>query len=424
YDRIKHNIYLPDYISICLLRLKYPAVYQSLYYTRSKFLTTATDYDMFDHFVGELFIRLEEKGNNDLERTELYKHLQIHYDDFAISDDEIKNVLVLVNSIFASPYQRGIANGKRALYNHHLTITQASSFERYFDFSLEGRLDQVEFETALKLPFESLKKKVEEWNTSRAISTDLIVKLENAEISADSDSFEKLIKAIVYLTYLPIPQNPKQDHSYSVENFYKKLYDKYENKINVIERFYGGDKEKFRDFFRSLYFMYAYKGKWNFLHEFAIRLIKDYEDDFAMSHAELKVLVKDSFLASLSIASGLTYDLMYFYNRAIRLFQKQDSRQDIIIPEGMGIEMTDRLKEIIDSSLSIFLNWNIFKDGPSGGFRVGGWEKVIYGSENEFSKILTSRNEEPQVQEYIKFRDAYNEAKHPIDFKFELLTIS
>ncbi|MBP7554906.1 MAG: hypothetical protein KA821_01480 [Chitinophagaceae bacterium] len=422
YDRIKNNIYLPDYISICLLRLKFPELYQSLYYNRRHFLTTSTGHEIFENIVGELFLRFEDKGNTDLKKTELYKYLKIHYKEFAISENDVENAVMLVHSIFTAPNSAiGTNSGRRALYNHHLTVTEASFFDRYFDFSLAGRLDQVEFDSALTLPIESLEKKIVEWNTTREVSTDLIVNLENVGIPNNQDEFEKLIKAIVYLTYLPIPQNPNHDHSYSIEDFYKKLGGKADDKNSVIRTIYKDDKEKFREFFKSLYFLYSKTGKWNFIHEFAVRLIKDYNDDFIVSHAELKELLKESFLTSVAQATELTYDLMQFYNHAIRVFQQEDSGQTTIVPEGKGIEMTNEFKKLINSSLSIFLNWNIFREGPSGGFRIGGWDKVIYGTEDAFNEIVEKHKDEPIVQEYIQFRNAYKIANHPIDFKFELL---
>ena len=73
YDRIKGNVYLPDYISICLLRLKYPDIYRSLYYNKSRYLTTSTQSEMFEQDTGELYIKFLEKKEMIVQNSFLYQ---------------------------------------------------------------------------------------------------------------------------------------------------------------------------------------------------------------------------------------------------------------------------------------------------------------------------------------------------------------
>ncbi|WP_162915854.1 KAP family P-loop NTPase fold protein [Paraflavitalea soli] len=424
YDRIKHNIYLPDFISICLLRVKYPEVYRLLYYNRRNFLIAADNFGAMEGVAGELYLRLIEDNSNGKKDIELNVYLEKNYKELALNQKDTQEVEKLIRSIFNIVNSASNPLNKRSLFNHHMTISDSAYFDRYFDYSMAGRLDQQEFNEALKLPIENIEKKIEEWSTMRQISTDLIVKLENLTPDSDKDFFEKIIKAIVYLTYQPNPNDPRNLLSFDKVNFIQKLgIESDENP--VIQNLYLNNKEEFKNFFKSLYLIYADKAMWGFIHFFAQALIKDYDDGyFILSHEELKDLIKDSFIASVESNQEPSQSLLIFYSIAIKLFATRTTSNGEIIPEGKGIEMTERLREVLEKNPKELLEFNIIRQRPNSDYVESGWHRMIFGSDEAFTKILESHANDPLVNEYIEFQNAFRPQQQPVKFQFNFLNPS
>jgi hypothetical protein len=60
---------------------------------------------------------------------------------------------------------------------------------------------------------------------------------------------------------------------------------------------------------------------------------------------------------------------------------------------------------------------------PDKRFVLGDWDKVIYGSEDVFKKVLEQHKEKPEVQEYLRFQEKYNKSGSPVSFEFRVLEI-
>jgi hypothetical protein len=424
YDRIQHNIYLPDFIGICLLRLRYPEVYQVIYYNKRVFLSTSEAFSFMESESGELFLNCREKEKRNLENTEIYYYLTEHHKRLALNNNEISDVMNLLHSIFKIPNATGSYPDRRTLRNHHMTITDAAYFDRYFDFSLTGRLDQHEFDEALTLPIEELEKKISEWSKARQITTDLIVKLENLSTPDNKEFFEKVIRAIVYLTNQPHPNDSTKLLSFSFHNFYEKLGGNAGDANEIIQKKYSGNKQEFKTFLKSLYFQNADSGIWGFLNNFAVTMLKEHDDEFIFTHEELEDLIKNSFIAAVTANPQLSLEIMEFYSQGIRLFQKQNTGKDHMVPEGKGVEMTEKLRNALEKNIRVLLEYNIFRRGPGHNYEEDRWHRVIYGSDEAFAKALENQASNPVVKEYREFQNLYRANKQPVEFSFKLLKVS
>lgn len=420
FERIKNNIYLPDFISISILRFKYPEVYKILYYNRSLFLHTTAD-DAYRLETGPLFVRYRENEAKELRNTPLYDYLKKNIQNLAFAEREIDKVSELILSIFGfRPTQDGLA-GKRSLYNHHLTITNGSYFYRYFDFSMHGRLDQQEFDNAILLPIDKLNEKLKEWNSSKSLSTDLLVKFENLEKLSSKSEFEKVIAAMIFVSYLPVPNNPRYSHSFSFDDFHRKLRNAFSDEGSVGHNLLYDNVEEFQQFFKTLFLLYPESQVWGFIHEFTVDIIKNRRDFFGFTVDELKGLLRDGFIAMAQRSTRVTERLMAFYNHAIRLFQNELAA-DTIEPIGDGTMMSKELQKVISADVCGFLRWNIYRNGSSNSFSVGGWDKVIFGSREVFHGTL-DRND-PVVKEYLEFAAKQEVGKGPIDYDFKHIDLA
>ncbi len=134
FERVKHNIYLPDYIAINILRLKYPEVYLELYNNTYKYLTTNKG-EQFAIDTNELTLNISDPSSSGYSNTTLFKELG-NIDKYSLNEITREESCKLVGSIF-----KNSTSFKRTLSNNHLSIIHPNSFNRYFDFYMEGRLD-------------------------------------------------------------------------------------------------------------------------------------------------------------------------------------------------------------------------------------------------------------------------------------------
>jgi hypothetical protein len=425
YDRLKENIYLPDYISLCILKLRFPEVYNLIYYNKYRFLSqSGIEGAFFEIEQGKLYLAFHEVIKNDPKETLLYNFLAKNQKRFSLNVEEMDTAIDLIVQIFGIKIQLGNIAAKRTLYNNHMSVTYDLFFDRYFDCSMEGRLDDVLFRKILEKPLKELENKLEELNQTREIANDLDIKLENLNEFSNTDDFEKKIRAIVFFADLPVPNNPYRTNQFNIDNFYSKLGGQ-NNEINaVIRNFYLGNKEKFKDFFRSLFNTDPLTRKWGFISEFSVQLIRENQGNFAFSLGELKDLLSNNFIESVEAHKNLTRSLMQFYRSSIRNFSDKNSQ--LILPIEQGILMTEKLRELIEKDINIFLEWNISKDPDprSNGYVIGNWQRIIFESDEQFEIVLDKHKGDPAVDEFSKFYYQFKETRISIHgFEFRYLNI-
>lgn len=409
YHKIKNNIYLPDYIAICIIKLKYPELYQSLYH--GKYIYFLPQHPVSKTEVEQLNIQTENQTNS----SKISSFVDENYKELAMDKKDITPALDLINAIFNTKTRT------RTFKKKHLSITKPFCFERYFDFIMDGRLDEKEFVEKINGSLNDLKKAINSWNTSREMASDLRIKFENFNEFDSVDKFERVIKAIMYFADLPILENPVYSNSYDEENLYKKLGGANNPFNEIIQILYEEDGNRFKSFFKNL-FDESYT-KWSFVHDFAVALIKNHSGYFIFDKEELKTILKENFLNILNREDIVNKDILQFYNNLIRQFKKPNlGTNDTIEPIDDGIEITRILKNKILVDMVPFLEWCIRINNPDGSYVFDNWTQVIFETNDNFELII-SRISSEKIDEFKRFYSKWKASHNlPIIFEFQLLS--
>ena len=408
YDRIKGNVYLPDYISICLLRLKYPDLYHSLYYNKSQYLTTSRQV-IFDQEPGELFIKFQEKVEMTIQNSILYRDIKQGIDNKTI-DPNVLEGCKLVFELFNSQEQsvNSFQRRQRTLDKSHLSITENSCFERYFDFILEGRLDDNEFAEAITEDLNTFKKNIDVWTKVRASAADLQLRFENFTTFSNKDQFELIINGIIYFTEIRSAENQEYLNDFNIENFVKKIGGLDVQSNPVIAEYYGERVTVFKPFIERIFDYKIHPFTNTFLFHLAEYIIKSDGNNFTLSKNEIKEILKNAFIDNLQKESEFTNDLMNYYNATVRIFS--DPNKSTITPIGDGIIITEKFKKfIVEKGFVGFLKYNFFpyQGSEELGYTLGKWPQIIFGSFEEFEKELKEAS--GIDEEKREFYDFYNQ---------------
>src|SRR5688572_28910058 len=85
---------------MCILRLRYPEVYQSMYLNKYKYLTSSQGYGFSEVETGNLYLGFKDKDESNLEGTELYHVINKNTTRFAINQLDVIEVVKLIDLIF------------------------------------------------------------------------------------------------------------------------------------------------------------------------------------------------------------------------------------------------------------------------------------------------------------------------------------
>ncbi len=386
YDRIKGNVYLPDYISICLLRLKYPDLYHSLYYNKAQYLTTSRQV-IFDQEPGELFLIFQEKAERIIQNSILYTDIKQGIDNKLIDPNALEGCKLVFN-LFNSQEQNinSFQRRQRTLDKNHLSITENSCFDRYFDFILEGRLDDNEFSDAITTDLNSFKEKIALWNKVRSSAADLQLRFENFTEFANKEQFELIINGIIYFTELPAAENSDYLNDFNINNFVEKIGGLDFDKNPIISKYYNQRAKFFKPFIEQIFDYKIHPFSNTFLFHLAEYIIKNGNNNFTLSNNEIKDILKGAFIDNLQKASEFTNELMNYYAATLRIFA-DPNKTDIITPIDDGVMITEKFKNfIIEKGFVGFLKYNIFpyQGSEQLGYTLGKWPEVIFGSFDNF----------------------------------------
>lgn len=423
YQRIKGNIYLPDYISICMLRLRYPEIHNSLYYEQYKYLTSSAKNGIFEENTGLLFMRFVDETKTDIENTQLYNYFNNHENEFSFPKSELLKACKLVFEIF-NAYHNQKTTPKRTLANNNFSITKISNFDRYFDLSLEGRLDENDFKFALNKDIETFKKQIFEWNKTRQVASDLQIRFEELVEFKNTDQFEKVILSIIYFTELPTAQDPNYVNSFNIENFLLKIRGEDVKNNQIIKKYYNGDESSYKKFIKSVFdYKVRVLGN-NFLFQFAEYIWKRDSPNFILSKKEIEDFLRDAFLYNVEKADEFSESLMDYYAATVRIFA--DPKQtEIIKPINDGEIITEKFKNfIIEKGFIGFLKYNIFpyQGSEQLGYTLGKWPQVIFGSFDDFKTDLEkSKNIDEAKREFHNFCEQMDENGRVKKFDFNYL---
>ena len=423
YDRIKGNVYLPDYISICLLRLKYPDIYHSLYYKKFEYLTTSSD-GIFDQNPGELYVKFQEKVEMTNENSLLYKDIKQSIDNKLLDPSALEGcqlVYHLFNNFqnISFPPLR-----ERTLDKKHLSITESSCFDRYFDFILEGRLDDNEFSDAITTDLNSFKEKIALWNTVRSSAADLQLRFENFTEFANKEQFELIINGIIYFTELPAAENSDYLNNFNINNFVEKIGGLDFDKDPIISKYYNQRVKFFKPFIEQIFDYKIHPFSNTFLFHLAEYIIKNSDNNFTLTNNELKEILKNAFIDNLQKESRFTNELMDYFAATVRIFADPNNT-DIITPIGDGVIITEKFKNfIIEKGFVGFLKYNIFpyQGSEQLGCSLGKWPEIIFGTfENFYKELSEAKGLDAAKKEFDDFYKQRDDKGRVKKFEFNYL---
>jgi hypothetical protein len=402
YEKIKDEIYLPDYISICILKLKYPEVHQALYYNKD--LLIERIYSIITSNSSKLSIQFKDKITDDLCDTLLYLHLVNNKFKHGLNEIEILNAVELVESIFGKKSLNNTSQERRTLYNHHLTIINPENFERYFDHSISGFLNQFDFDQSLMLSDQELINKIKYWIDVDGFTNDIHSKFENLSEFNDKMLFTKVINAIIYFANLPSSNNINYYNGFNIDNFYNKLGGS--NSKEFCDKIFESDIDEYRQCIISFITKINLNYKWNFIHNFVFKIISDNNDNFVLKHEELIKIIFQDFKEKINNEQKLTDGIWHQYINLIR--NTSLSKQgELIELSDEGKLITDSIIKLIEKDLKAFLNFNINSTSfDKSEFTIVGWENVIFIND-QFINLLDNQKENIAVKEYQEFNNKW-----------------
>jgi|GEM_PF-3242966 len=425
YDGIKRNIYLPDFISISILKLKYPEVHNLIYYRRDEFLTTST-FPIFDY--NDLLYMISEETSSDgnnlnrlttLETTYLFEFLNKNNSSYSLVQSEVSEVCYLIYLIFG--FKQTAKEEIRNFRNHHLSVVYRNNYNRYFDFSMLGRLDQQEFNDLFNNSQEKINQTIELWNKSKEIVEDLKIKFENIDDINTLNRFFKVIEAIVYFTQLPNCERPRENNKYNIEDFYLKIKARYNDNNLSTE-----DKIQLKEFFQELLTRDSSYGRWDFLQDFMFDVMQNHsEEDFLFTSSQFIEILKNGFLEALSKETKYSYHLFDFYLRIIKL-SSIILDNDIVGLNSNGRLIKDSMKNFIstEDNLVEFLRWNIYQHGRGNHYRFSDNYLIVFDDKETFEHTLEMYKDAPSIKEFRDFFEKNNSSRGEwISYDFKILKI-
>ena len=357
---------------------------------------------------GKLTMKFKTQGKSEITDSYLFE-LIIDKENYILNKYECLSGAKMVNDIFQN-HEKHLDNypTERTLPNCHLSITMSSCFERYFDFSLNGRLDENEFTRALEGDINSFQSKILEWNKHGEINSDLKIKFESKVNFKDREEFEKVVNGIIFFTQLSVPQNPQYNNDFNIDNFLTKIggIDFLNN--TIVKKYYNNDKEEFKKFIKKIFMTERLSPNPDIIFQIADHLLTNDVSNFVLNSEEIRESLKDRFLNLLKNNANSVKELMGFYSSTIKLFNDPTKRNDgIIKPIGDGVLMTEKMREFISTKDIVgFLNYIIYKDQNSRVILYGiiNWYDIIFGSLEEFKEVLNaSKHYQNEKNEFYNF---------------------
>lgn len=413
YDRIKNDIYFPDFLATIILRLKYPGVYALLYYSKYSFLQPSEETQFFEPSSGMLHLKSIKGGISRFQDSVLYGYLAGRQSEYGLSTDDLNAVTALLYVIFGmQAAQAGLHSERRTMEKNYLSIAYLSNFDRYFDYLMEGRLDEISFRELLKQPLPEIKEKIDEWNKDNAIADDLQMKLSHYNTFDTFDTFQKIILAIVYYANLPIVKNPGFKNSFNFGNFINKFQ----------AQLQSTSQDLLARFFATLFSPERINNEWSYIHDLCDNIVENRLKDVPLPNIDLALLVASSLDDTVTIITNYSPETVKFIRKTQKLLSHFNSNTEATLK----LDATrSKFKEIIKCNLKNFLESVINVQHPIGIFDVDiSAINAIFSDIPSFEDFLRSVDQDdPWLAEFQDFLTAFLTPKNanpltPIEFSF------
>lgn len=236
------EVEIKDFIQLEILRLRYPVIYEMLFRQKALFLQVDKDDGVNRKYIlrrGKdmpTYIKVA-----DTEKNEKYLRLYLnnHYESLQIPKSEIDRIVDLIETIFQDSI------GQFHPISNYQSVAFVDKFDRYFSYSLfDDNLSNTEFISALEYDPDGLKKQIDNW-AERGLGYELQKRFMQVSEFSSNEMFEKIIRAIFYLSNKPSGNSYQGFYGYDGKDLMEKMTDYY----NKIAALYGNDgKKQLHDF--------------------------------------------------------------------------------------------------------------------------------------------------------------------------------
>ncbi|MGZ4053659.1 MAG: KAP family P-loop NTPase fold protein [Bacteroidia bacterium] len=414
YSKLIGEVDFGDFLRLELLHLKYPSVHQLLYTQTTNFFTSSKSSELGRYILTE---------NNDKDKKKcLESYLNDNCSELSVPKTHISKIMSLIEGIFNNSVIGGYYSRKS------LSVAYPSKFNRYFAYALfNDVLSEVEFNNARALNSNDFNKKITEW-VDEELEFEVGNRITEIKDFENKEDFEKIITAIFHLANL----KAKKSNGFSrrlIGYDGKDLINKISNYNNRLVMFYPetgltGLKQFIQSLFNKAQKPYSFESTFVKLcdYEYTENLPLKKEDfnnlaiNYFRKYCEEKVKIDDHI-----------WDL--FHNCTITNWvatgNNSYSPQKIISEEAKNI-----MKEFISKDFNDFLFQMIdFSRRDDGKYVVSKFPITLFGSMNDFKKILEKESEEKwsylkEFKNFFALCELDNFSKYVDNFKFVDIPIS
>ncbi len=408
---LQGEVIIPEFLYLELFRLKFPAAYEHFSRNHRKYL------DMKEYRQYKYKYELkDEKG------SAFKVFLEANLVKYSIPEGDVRKILDLLGVVFAhnSFYFRD---------KEYLSVVFPSNFSTYFTYHVtDSKVSAVAFTKARRLPQQDFEQELKSW-VEQGLEQEVSEKLDSVNEFDDREDFEKIIRALVFLTTLRA--SLLEHNTFGVSIGVKSVSDKLYNGEGRITKRYYEDPAEFKLFVWSLLenapFPYVFEGA----------LVSEWLDDFNENLPVPKEELKQIAVIYLRnyCESSDRFDRLddHFW----RLFHVCSFKR--WISQGGGSYMSEKI--FLDGAKDIVKAFAAHKD-PEGFlsamitpemrdkalFKVSDVVLYVWNTWEEFRQFLLTLSQErssPIVEEFISFYNEFliTDAKVYIPFIFNEIDI-
>lgn len=408
--QIKEEVLISDMLKLEMLRYRYPSVYSDLFYRSERWL----DSDQASLYGQEPTYHLRNDGRHQLI---ILGDLSDEKGAYQLHTEEAQKIINLLNLLFKQNYVR---TGQE-----YLALKYPLNFSKYFHYSLKkNQLSNKEFYAARRSDLVTFKKKISEWlNEDYAVQLHRI--FQRLDDITDREDFEKIIKAIIFMSNTQLPEVPNsffRYYAFKLANFVDLLHD-YNFKIS--KKYYNdpeGREGNFKSFVRSLFDEAVHP------YYYEAQMLSYYKKGDAIDNSPLTFDEIDAYLVKyfkdyLEKTNKFSYDDWRFFD-----YLRKDGQQNDAVPptnDTHSSEAIELFKAHAEKYLNDFLALMINPEmGKKNAYSVSKYAGYLFPN-TELADLLEKHKEDfTYVPEFVKFMEAYEKNKRiPVVFHFKTIPV-
>jgi hypothetical protein len=205
YTFLKGEVIFTDLLNLEILRLKYPSIYNLIFFNSNKFLETSSR--TLNKTVYTLKF-IKTRDNKDTSELIAENFLVNNFQLYGIRKNEVYKVIEILLLLFPNTSNNYTQHGHK-----QLSLSNPISFERYSYYRLlDNDLSEISFSNSRMRSIDHFKNQIDTWITL-GLRSRLKKRFEHIEHFNDKADFEKVIQAIYYLARQPSQLSIENDFS-------------------------------------------------------------------------------------------------------------------------------------------------------------------------------------------------------------------